>query len=214
MWEAQEDIARGDQHAGRAIAALQRMVLGEGFTQSSHRGIVLQPLDGDDLGPLAGQRVGDARTRRRAFDQHRTGAADAVLATDMGAGQELVLAQEVGEVEPRLDLRPHRGPVDGEGKGLHGRQACWAARLRATTARLRMYASATTLRSSSCSTAPASNRSERSEPKAPLNREVASANQIGAVSIAPMTARNAPLAGSCRTPPIPCAYSPAFCENL
>ncbi len=45
-----------------------------------------------------------AGAHRGAVDDDGAGAADAVLAADMGAGQPQVVAQAVGERQPRLDL--------------------------------------------------------------------------------------------------------------
>ena len=59
---------------------------------------------------------------------HRAGAADAVLAADVGAGQQQVLAQEVGEVRARRDLGGDGLAVDGEGDAGHGAPAPRRAR--------------------------------------------------------------------------------------
>ena len=48
----------------------------------------------------------EAAADRLAVDDHGAGAADAVLATDMGPRQPQVLAQEVGEGLARLDRSP------------------------------------------------------------------------------------------------------------
>ena len=67
-------------------------------------GVVVEALDGAHVGAVAGHRVGDARARDLAVDLHRAGAADAVLAADMRAGEQQLLAQEVGEMRARRDL--------------------------------------------------------------------------------------------------------------
>ncbi len=63
----------------------------------------------------------------------------------MRGGQRLMLAQEIDEVQPRLDLRLNAAAVDGERQRLHDALAwllAWlAARFSATRARLRMYSS-------------------------------------------------------------------------
>ena len=51
---------------------------------------------------------------RRAVDQHRARPADAVLAGQVGAGQQEVLAQQVGERLARLRTDPARLPVHGQ----------------------------------------------------------------------------------------------------
>ena len=52
---------------------------------------------------------------RLAVEQHGAGAAHAVLAADVGAGQAELVAQEVAEQEARLDLGGMRGAVDRDG---------------------------------------------------------------------------------------------------
>ena len=61
-------------------------------------------------GNLRGQ--GQAAARGAPVDQHRAGAADAVLATEMGSGQLELLAQEIGQMLPRLDAAPQRLAVE------------------------------------------------------------------------------------------------------
>ena len=52
-----------------------------------------------------------ARARRRAVEQHRAGAADAVLAAEMSAGQTELMTQKIGQGAaatrrpPRIRLR-------------------------------------------------------------------------------------------------------------
>ena len=60
------DIACGNQHAGRAEAALQRVLARKCLAQVRHDRIVVRSFDGVDRGPVAGDRVGQARARRRA----------------------------------------------------------------------------------------------------------------------------------------------------
>src|SRR2546430_528217 len=93
--------------------------------------------DAMGFAPLeAGRRERDAGPRRRAVDPHRAGAADAVLAANVGRSQRLMLAQEVDEVQPRLDLGLNAASVDGERQCFHDALAWLAARFSATRARL------------------------------------------------------------------------------
>ena len=46
-----------------------------------------------------------AGARAAAVDQHRAGAAHAVLAAEMRAGEAELVAQEIGERQPGLDPR-------------------------------------------------------------------------------------------------------------
>ena len=130
--QADHDVARGDQHARRAVAALQAVLGGEGAAQARHDRVVVEALDGAHLGAVAGKRVGDAGARDLAVDLHRAGAADAVLAAQVRAGQQQMLAQEVGQVGARLDRGGHGLAVDGEADGLAGHDACPMARSSAT----------------------------------------------------------------------------------
>jgi hypothetical protein len=55
----QDEIARGDQHAGSAIAALQSVLARESDAQLFADLIVVEPLDGDDIRAAARHRIGD-----------------------------------------------------------------------------------------------------------------------------------------------------------
>ena len=113
--QPRDDVAAGDQHAGRAIAALQGVMRRERRAQVGHHRIVAQALDGGDLRALAGHREGDARARGCAVDQHRARAADAVLAADVSTGEILLAAQEIREMRARLSLRRDGLAVDAAG---------------------------------------------------------------------------------------------------
>ena len=100
---AQQRMGGGD-HAGRAEAALQRVMLAEGFLQRREVGIVGQPFDGHDLGALGLHREHQAGAHRGAVDDDGAGAAHPVLAADMGPGQPQMVTQAVRQRQPRLDL--------------------------------------------------------------------------------------------------------------
>src|SRR5205085_1323834 len=95
--------------------------------------LIVESLDRGDRGARAGERVGDAGAGRGAVDQHRAGAANAVLAAEMRAGEVQRVAQEVAEMRPRLDLGGNGPSVDGERNRAHGPTASSTARLSATT---------------------------------------------------------------------------------
>ena len=105
---------RGGDHARRAEAALQRVMLAERRLQRRQVVVVRQALDRDDLGAFGLHREHQAGAHRLAVDQHGAGAADAVLAADMGAGQPQMMAQAIGERQARLDLDLDRLAVDFE----------------------------------------------------------------------------------------------------
>src|SRR5262249_1319165 len=62
---------------------------------------------------LHGEHQGGAH--RLAVEDHRAGAADAVLAADMGAGLPAVVADRIDQGLARLDLDRVVAAIDGEG---------------------------------------------------------------------------------------------------
>ena len=93
----QDQIARGDQHCRRAIPALQCVVLVKVAAQRLDDRVAGEALDGRDLALVAGDGEHQARARRLAVDEDRAGAAHAVLAAEMSAGQIAPLAQKIGQ---------------------------------------------------------------------------------------------------------------------
>ena len=100
--EAQHQIARGDQHSRRAIAALQRVFAGEGRTKLCRNAVLIEAFDRGDFCPFASHRIGDARTRRHAVEQHRASTADAMFAAEVRTGQVELLANEVRKIGARF----------------------------------------------------------------------------------------------------------------
>src|SRR5271170_2402559 len=93
------------QNAGRAEAALQRMIALERRLQNAEAARRRrEAFHGPDIATvdLHGER--QAGARRRAVDADGAGAANAVLAADMGAGHSELMPQEIGQQQPRLDL--------------------------------------------------------------------------------------------------------------
>src|ERR1051326_1467463 len=95
---------RGGDHAGRAEAALQRVMLAERRLQRRQAFVERQTFDGNDLGAFGLYRQHQTGADRGAVDQHRAGAANAVLAADMGAGQPQRVAQAIGQGQARFDF--------------------------------------------------------------------------------------------------------------
>ena len=131
--EAQHHVACGDDHAGRTVAALQAVLAAEGFAQCGGDLVGVEALDRRHLGLVACHRIGDAGADGRTVDEYGAGAADAVLAAQMSAGEVVRLAQEVGQVRAGLDVGAEPAPVDGEGDGAHRAAASSTARRSATT---------------------------------------------------------------------------------
>ena len=128
LGQAGDDVISGSQHAGRAIAALQRVMTAEGIAQQRHHRVVVEALHRAHVRAGAGDGVAQARTHRTAVDHHGAGAADAVLAAEMGAGEIELLAHEVGEMRARRDGPGHFGAVDAERERTHATPSPLCAR--------------------------------------------------------------------------------------
>ena len=109
-----DQIGRGHQHARRAEAALQGVMLVERLLQRVQLPMRAEALDRLDAAAVGLHREHQAGAHAVAVDQHRAGAAHAVLAADMGAGQPERVAQEIGEQQARLDRASAGGAVHGD----------------------------------------------------------------------------------------------------
>ena len=120
------------------------MMLVERLLQPVHRSDAPEAFNGFDAAAVGLHREHQAGAHAVAVEKHGAGAADAVFAADMGAGEAKRMAQEIGEQQPRL----HRGreslAVDGHGDvarlahaalSLARRQAAASARPVSTPAR-------------------------------------------------------------------------------
>ena len=116
-----EHADRQHQKARRAEAALQAMMIHEGALHRMQLVAVREPLDGADLLAVGLHGKHQAGAHRLAVDDHGAGAADAVLAADMGAGLPAILADRIGQRAPRLDRDRVLAAVDGE------RDRCFSA---------------------------------------------------------------------------------------
>src|SRR5690606_6126589 len=116
---ALHQIDRAHDHAGRAEAALQAVVLAERGLHRVQLAVLGQTLDRGHLGALRPRRQHGADLDRLAVDVDRAGAALAGVAADVGAGQIEVLAQELDEEGARLDLARHCLTVHRHGNASH-----------------------------------------------------------------------------------------------
>src|SRR5450631_381025 len=112
---ALQQILRCRNHAGRAVAALQRVALLEGQLQIGNFAGIRNALDGLDRGAVALHRQHQAAAHDLAVHPHGAGAADAMLAADMAAGERQILAQEIDQRLARFDALADALAVDGEG---------------------------------------------------------------------------------------------------
>ena len=139
--EPQYDVARRDDHAWRAEAALQRVVLGKRPAKGRHDRVGLKAFDRLDHGAVVGVCISDARTDRLAVDQNGAGAANPLFAGQMRPGQVQPVTQNGGELRAGLDLGMAQLAVDGDGNLAHGRSASWIARSTQTATCWRFTAS-------------------------------------------------------------------------
>jgi len=110
-----QKISRSHKHARGAEPALQRVMRVKRFLQRVHLPDATEALDRFDAAAVGLHRKHQAGTRAVAVYQYRTRAADAVLTTDMGAGEAQRVTQKIGKEEPRLDDGFVDGAVHGHG---------------------------------------------------------------------------------------------------
>ena len=110
---AREQVVGRHQDPRRAEAALERVVAPERLLKRCERAVPREPLDRDDLCAVDLRGEQQARAHGDAVELHGARAADAVLAADVRPGEPELVAEEVGEEEPRLDVLAVAPAVDG-----------------------------------------------------------------------------------------------------
>src|SRR5262249_32091492 len=111
---AGQQFLRGKQHARRAIAALQRVACDERLLQIGDLVGVGHAFDRVDAGSIALHGQHQAAAHYDTVHAHTAGAAHAMLAADMAAGEREVLAQKVDQRLARIDAFAHLFAVDGD----------------------------------------------------------------------------------------------------
>ena len=104
----------GDRRADlprRAVAALEAVMLDERLLQRVQAVAVRQALDRGDLAALVLHRQRQAGVDALAVDQHRAGAAGALVAALLGAGEAEVVAQQVEERGAQVDVDATARPL-------------------------------------------------------------------------------------------------------
>ena len=100
-----DQIDRGHDHAGRAEAALQAVMLAERLLhRMQRRAVGGQALDGPDLVAVGHDRERGAGFHRLAVEMHDAGAALRGVAADMGAGQPQIFAQKLHQQGTGVDI--------------------------------------------------------------------------------------------------------------
>ncbi len=107
---------------GRAIAALERVLLQEGGLHRMERlPLRGQPFDRDDGVPFGLRRERQAGEYAGAVQVHGAGAALSLIAALLGAVEAEMLAQRVEQGDARLERKCMGAPVDAEMRGGDGR---------------------------------------------------------------------------------------------
>ncbi len=117
---AVDQIDRGHDHARRAEAALQAVMLAERLLhRMQRRAVGGQPLDGLDLVAVGHDRERGAGLHRLAVEMHDAGAALRGVAADMGAGQAQILAQKLHQQGAGVDIGVDGAAVHDQGDFGH-----------------------------------------------------------------------------------------------
>ena len=109
-----QQLESRQDHSGSAKAALERVVLLKRLLQRMERLIRREPFNGENLFAVGLGGKEQTGTNRATIEQHRAGAAHAVLAADVGSDQAEIMAQKIDERATRLDRSRLAYAVDNE----------------------------------------------------------------------------------------------------
>jgi hypothetical protein len=98
------------------------MAFGEAFANDFHDRIISISFDGAYVRSVGGDRQHDAGPHRLSIDEQCAGTAHAVFAPEMGAGEEALIADEVGKRGARLDRSGPASSVYGDFDGHYALQ--------------------------------------------------------------------------------------------
>jgi hypothetical protein len=112
-----QQLLRAEQHPGRTEAALQRVAAHECILQVGDLAGIRHALDGFDPAAGALHREHEAAAHRHIVEPHRAGAADALLAPHVAAGEAEPLAEKIDERDAHVHGLAHLLAVDHEGNG-------------------------------------------------------------------------------------------------
>src|SRR3954471_9338829 len=109
-----QEARRRHDHPGRAVAALQRVVLLERALHRVQLAVRRETLDRRDLVAVRLDGEQRARLHRLAVEMDGASTAGRRVAADVRAGEVQLLAQRVDEELPGLDLELSANAVDGD----------------------------------------------------------------------------------------------------
>src|SRR5690349_5703364 len=99
-----QNLCRSHDHTGRAIAALQTVLLPKAFLYRMEIAVRRHAFDGCNVRPIRLDSEHCARLSRLAIQNYRAGAADRGLATDVGAGESRHISDVVDQQQTRLNV--------------------------------------------------------------------------------------------------------------
>lgn len=103
MWVFAQQTFSGNDLTGSAVAALKTVFLDEGLLYGAELLAVHETFDSRDFVSLGFHGEGEAGVARLASHEHRTGAAFASVATDLGAGHVQFVPEDIEECDTGLD---------------------------------------------------------------------------------------------------------------
>ncbi len=101
---AVDQADRGEHHARRAVAALERVLVVERLLDGMQLPVLREALDRGDLGAVGLDTEHRARLHRLAVHEHGAGPARGGVAADVGTGESEPLAKDEDQEIPRFDL--------------------------------------------------------------------------------------------------------------
>src|SRR5690606_35434552 len=131
---AHAQLDRTHDHARRAEAALEPLVLAKRLLHRMQLVAFGEPLDGGDVLTFGLDRQHSAGLGRTAVYMHDAGAALTRVAADMGTGEPEILSQELHEQCPWLDVGRDAFPVHRHRNSRHEPLPRLAARRPSTPA--------------------------------------------------------------------------------
>src|SRR5579872_856590 len=104
IWRARKQCSRRNNHARRAIGALECFDIEKSLLYRMQAVSAAQPFDGDDFFPGGRGNRQQAGTLGRSVNQYGTSTALPFAATVLGASQAQVVAQNIQQRLPRLNF--------------------------------------------------------------------------------------------------------------
>jgi len=116
VWMVFEQLHSRHHHARRTETALKAMTLAEGRLHRMQFALVTEPFDRRDLGALRLHSQDRAGFNGATVHVHGTGAALSGVATHVGSGEMQLVADQLDQEGPGININLNGTPVHGERK--------------------------------------------------------------------------------------------------